>query len=73
MTFALATLLFLSAAWFAIQTIAATLDGKTWRIGAALRGELPAQAMPVTVRVSPRYPSRVVRQALPKPQLRAAA
>ncbi len=73
MTFALVTALFLAAAWLAVQAIAASLDGKTGRILSALRGELPAQSIPVTVRVSQRYAPRPVRVARPQASWRAAA
>jgi hypothetical protein len=73
MTFALATLVFLSAAWFAVQAILSAIDGKTSRILSALRGDIPVLVLPVTVRISPRYPSRPMRQARSLPRLRAAA
>ena len=73
MTFALATALFLAIGWFAVQAIAATLDGKTSRIMSALRGDVPAQAIPVSVRVSQRYAPRPARPARAHAPWRAAA
>lgn len=73
MTIALTTLLFLAAGWLAVQAIVASLDGKMDRIAGALRGEAPVQTMPISVRVSPRYPSRPARRVRSLPPLRAAA
>ena len=73
MTLALSTLFFLAVGWLALQVIVRSLDGKLDRVTGALRGEVPAQIMPVSLRISPRYPSRAVRRAQPKSTLRAAA
>jgi hypothetical protein len=73
MTLALSTLFFLAVGWLALQVIVRSLDGKLDRVTGALRGEVPTQVMPVTLRVSPRYPSLAVRRAQPTLTLRAAA
>lgn len=73
MIFALATALFLATIWLAIQVFAASLDGKTGRIMAALRGEVPAHSIPVTVRVTQRYSGRPMRAERARPEWRAAA
>lgn len=73
MTFALATALILTAAWLAVQAIAATIDGKTDRILNALRGIPQSEPLAVSVRVSQRYAPRSVRVTRPQPQWRAAA
>ncbi len=73
MIFALATALFLASIWLAIQALATSIDGKTTRIIAALRGELPVQSIPVTVRVTQRYSGRPIHTGRAQPEWRAAA
>lgn len=74
MTFVLATLVFLTAAWLAVVALAGTLEQYRQKIRAALAGEpklLLAQAM--TVRTSLRYPNRRPLRIQARPALRAAA
>lgn len=75
MTAALATIVFLSAAWFAIVAIAGSLEGGLARIASALRGEARPAIVPIQLRVSARYqPVRQPRaRARVRYQHRAAA
>ncbi len=63
MTAALMTLTFLVASWAAFVVVVSSLDDSGGKIVAALKGrslrsEELAQVREVTVRFSPRYPSR---------------
>lgn len=73
MTAALATIVFLSAAWLALLAVAESVLPNLGKIMAALRAEPTVELAPVQLRVKARYqPSRQQRvKALP--QLRAAA
>ena len=65
---AIATLIFLAAAWLAIQSVAGTLDGRTAKISAALGGEV-TQPTPIN-EWSTRLPRSARQDEAP---LRAAA
>lgn len=76
MTFALATLAFLAAAWAALVVLGITLEDYGAKVRAALAGRTyqPSPAVPaLSVRMSPRYPSRRVIRTQARPTLRAAA
>ena len=76
MTFALATLAFLAAAWAALVVLGMTLEDYGAKVRAALAGKAyqPAPAIAaLSVRMSPRYPSRRVVRSRARPALRAAA
>lgn len=76
MTFAFATLAFLAAAWAALVVLGMTLEDYGAKVRAALAGKSyqPSLAMPaLSVRMSPRYPSRRVVRTRARPTLRAAA
>lgn len=73
MTAALATATFLSIAWLAIVTIAATFEGRVGRFRDALAGRAPVRYAPVAARFSLRYPLRRPQRAVMRPRLRAAA
>ena len=71
---AVATIVFLAAAWAAIVAIAGSLENNFGKIGAAVRGEYSAVAVqPVAIRISPRYPQARSQRASARPELRAAA
>ena len=71
---AVATIVFLVAAWAAIVAIAASLEVNFTKIGAALRGASPALApAPVAGRLSQRYPTSRSQRARAQPEMRAAA
>ena len=71
---AIATIVFLAAAWAAIVAIAASLEINLAKVGAALRGEAPALAPTrVAGRVSQRYPTARSLRVRPQPSMRAAA
>lgn len=71
---AIATIVFLAAAWAAIVAIAASLEVNLAKVSAALRGATPALApVPVAGRVSQRYPSSRPHRVRARPSLRAAA
>ena len=71
---AIATIVFLAAAWAAIVGIAGSLEGNLARVGAALLGETPALLTQSTaVRLSPRYPQARSQRVRARPALRAAA
>ena len=73
MTAALATIVFLSAAWLAIVAIAGSIEGGLARIATALRGEARPEIIPLQLRVSARYqPVRQPRSRV-RYQHRAAA
>ena len=73
MTFAFATLAFLTAAWLAIVVLAATLEEYGRKVRAALAGETPAPVAVLSVNVRARYPSRRAVRLQARPALRAAA
>ena len=77
MTAALATLVFLAAAWAAILLLARTFEEKWTEMGAALTREpLGAAELPraaIAARISPRYPVQQPMRARARPLLRAAA
>lgn len=70
---ALATVVFLSLAWFGVVALAGSVEGGWSRIRAALRGDVRPAIIPVQLRVSARY--QPMRQPRPKIryQQRAAA
>ena len=70
---AVATIVFLAAAWAAIVAIAGSLENNFGKIGAAVRGEYSAVVQPVAIRISPRYPQARSQRASARPELRAAA
>ena len=71
---ALATIVFLAAAWAAIVIVAGSLEQSLGKVGAALRGESPALApSPIALRVTQRYPSGRSQRVRARPSLRAAA
>ena len=71
---ALATIVFLVAAWAAILAIAGSLEQNLGKIGTALRGQAPAlQPQLASFRISPRYPQARSQRARARPALRAAA
>ena len=71
---AIATIVFLAAAWAAIVAIAGTFENSLSRVGAALRGEVPAFApAPVALRISQRYPAGRSQRVRARPAMRAAA
>ena len=73
MTAAIATIVFLSAAWLAIVAIAETALPSLSRIKAALKAEPAPELAPVQLRVSARYqPVRQPRTRV-RQDLRAAA
>ena len=73
MTFALATLAFLAAAWLAIVVLAGTAEDYGIKVRAALSGS-PRSALPaIAGRLSPRYPARRTVRPQPRPAWRAAA
>jgi hypothetical protein len=76
MTFVFATLAFLAATWAALVVLGLTLEDYGAKVRAALAGKsypsdpgVPA----LSVRMSPRYPSRRVVRTRARPALRAAA
>jgi hypothetical protein len=75
MTFALATLAFLAAAWLAMVVLAGTLKDYGARVRTALAGTnaAPVAQPAMTVCLSPRYPTRLPVRLRPSPALRAAA
>ena len=75
MTFALATLAFLAAAWAALVVLGMTLEDYGSKVRAALAGKAyqPLGVPALSVRMSPRYPSRRVVRTRARPALRAAA
>ena len=71
---AIATIIFLAAAWAAIVAIAGSLEHNLARVSAALNGEAPAFApAPVALRVSQRYPAGRSQRVRAHPAMRAAA
>ena len=71
---AIATIVFLAAAWAAILAIAGSLEENLAGVSAALRGQAPAFApAPVALRVSQRYPASRSMRARARPSMRAAA
>ena len=71
---AIATIVFLAAAWFAIVSIAGSLEANLGKISAALSGESPAfSPAPVAGRVSQRFPGSRSIRARARPSMRAAA
>ena len=74
MTAAIATIVFLAAAWAAIVSIAGSLEANLAKVGAALRGDTPALLpQAAALRISPRYPQARSQRARARPALRAAA
>ena len=73
MTFAFATLAFLTAAWLAIVVLAGTLEEYGTKVRAALAGVTPAPVAVMSVNVRARYPSRRAVRLQARPVLRAAA
>ena len=73
MTFAFATLAFLTAAWLAVIVLAGTIEKYGTKIRAALAGVTTPQATAMTVWLSPRYPARRAIRPQPRFALRAAA
>lgn len=73
MTAAFVTLVFLVSGWIAVVALAASLDGRLARIGAALRRHAPADRLAMNVPVRARYVARRPRAAVGRPRLRAAA
>jgi hypothetical protein len=72
---AIATIVFLAAAWAAIVALAGSFEPSLGKIASALRGQstLPLSA-PVAVRVTQRYPSARSQRVRARPStLRAAA
>jgi hypothetical protein len=73
MTAAIATIVFLSAAWFAIVAMAHSFEGQLAKIGAALNGKPQRAFVPIEGRLTVRYqPVRQPRVRI-RQQLRAAA
>ena len=71
---AIATIVFLAAAWAAIVAIASSLEFSLAKVGAALRGEAPALSpAPIAGRISQRYPAARPQRARAQPSMRAAA
>ena len=71
---AIATIVFLAAAWAAIVSIAGSLEGNLAKVGAAFSGQTPALlAQSTAVRLSPRYPQARSQRVRAHPALRAAA
>ena len=73
MTMALGTAFFLSIAWLTVVALAATVEGKTSRIRAALAGRTVDPLPPLTVRMTSRYPQRRAQRRFSPPRLRDAA
>jgi hypothetical protein len=73
MTFALATLAFLTTAWLAVVVLVATLEDYRTKVLAALSGRQAQLAPAISVRVRPRYPTRRPVRMQPRPARRAAA
>ena len=73
MTIALATAFFLSIAWLTVVALAATFEGKTFRIRQAFAGHPVVTYPPLTMRLSARYPTRRAQRPLSRAKLRAAA
>ena len=73
MTFAFATLAFLTAAWLAIVVLAGTLEEYATKVRAALAGVTPAPVAVMSLKVRPRYPTRRPVRLQARPELRAAA
>ena len=74
MTFALATLAFLAAAWLSVVALAGTLEEYGQKIRAALaRDPKLLQDQAITVRLSLRYSNRRPLRIQAPPALRAAA
>jgi len=71
---AIATIVFLTAAWAAIVAISGSLEANLGKVSAALRGVSPA-TLPqyVAIRISPRYPQARSQRVQARPALRAAA
>ena len=71
---AIATIVFLAAAWAAIVSISGSLESSLAKVSAALRGECAAFApAPVALRVSQRFPASRSMRARAQPSMRAAA
>jgi hypothetical protein len=71
---AIATIIFLAAAWAAIVAIAGSLENSLARVKSALSGNAPAFApAPVAARVSQRYPAGRSNRVRARPAMRAAA
>ncbi len=68
-----ATLAFLAVLWISALAFAEALGRSGSRILAALRGEAPAQAVTVTLRMRPTRAAKSRRPLRAQPQLRAAA
>jgi hypothetical protein len=73
MTFALATLAFLFAAWLAIVVLAGTIEDYGAKVRAALSGRAPSPVAAVGIRLRPRYDARRPLTPRARPRLRAAA
>ena len=73
MTFALATLAFLAAAWLAIVVLAGTLEDYEMKIRAAWSGASRSALPVIAGRLNPRYPARRTIRPQPLPAWRAAA
>ena len=71
---AVATIVFLAAAWAAIIAIAGSVEESLGKVGAALRGVSPSpQPQLAALRVSPRAQQGRSQRAQARPALRAAA
>lgn len=71
---AIATVIFLAAAWAAIVAIAGSLEDNLARVKSVLSGETPAFVPgPIAARVSQRYPAGRSHRVRARPAMRAAA
>ena len=73
MTFAFATLAFLTAAWLAIVVLAGELDEYGTKVRAALTGTPPAPVAVMSLKIRQRYPARRPVRLRARPELRAVA
>ena len=73
MTFALATLAFLAAAWLALFVLAGTFEEYSAKVRAALAGAAPRPIAAMSIEMRHRYPTRRTVRSRARPAWRAAA
>ena len=70
---ALATIVFLIAAWAAIVVFAGSVEHSLHKIATALRGETAPIPQKVALRLTQRYPNARSQRVRARPSMRAAA
>jgi len=73
MTFAFATLAFLTVAWLSIVVLAGTFGDYAAKVCAALAGAPPAPVAAISIQMRHRYPTRRAIRTRARPEIRAAA